>query len=146
MREKALKFATQAHQGQVRKGSGLPYITHPIAVADIALSNLKLHSSEYTMHTLQDKLYTVAVLHDTLEDCASVTYDTLAESFGVSIATCVSLLTKQKGDNYLDSIQRIKRCEIATAVKIADLTHNMSDLHEGTQKDKYRLAKYMLGH
>ena len=146
MREKALKFATQAHQGQVRKGSGLPYITHPIAVADIALSNLKLHSSEYTMHTLQDKLYTVAVLHDTLEDCASVTYDTLAESFGVSIATCVSLLTKQKGDNYLDSIQRIKRCEIATAVKIADLTHNMSDLDEGTQKDKYRLAKYILEH
>ena len=37
MREKALEFATQAHEGQVRKGTDLPYITHPIAVADIAL-------------------------------------------------------------------------------------------------------------
>lgn len=30
----ALKLATEAHEGQVRKYSGLPYITHPMAVAD----------------------------------------------------------------------------------------------------------------
>ena len=147
MREKALEFATQAHKGQVRKGTGLPYITHPIAVADIALqteSLIERYSSKSHKDEIVETLYVVAILHDTLEDCESVTYDTLEESFGKSIATYVSLLTKQKGDSYLDSILRIKRCDIATAVKIADLTHNMSDLPEGTQKDKYRLAKYLL--
>lgn len=86
----------------------------------------------------------MALLHDTLEDCDSVTYDTLAESFGLSITICIELLTKREGDSYLDSILRVKGCEIATAVKIADLTHNMSDLHEGSLKEKYRLAKYIL--
>lgn len=147
MREKALEFATQAHEGQVRKGTGLPYITHPIAVADIALqteSLIERYSSKSHKDEIVETLYVVAILHDTLEDCESVTYDALEESFGKSIATYVSFLTKQKGDNYLDGILRIKRCDIATAVKIADLTHNMSDLPEGTQKDKYRLAKYLL--
>ena len=144
IRQKALEFATAAHAGQVRKGSGLPYIAHPIAVAELALTTLKLHSSEYSIHTLQDKIYAVALLHDTLEDCDSVTYDTLAESFELSITICVELLTKREGDSYLDSILRVKGCEIATAVKIADLTHNMSDLHEVSLKEKYRLAKYIL--
>lgn len=147
MREKALEFATQAHEGQVRKGTDLPYITHPIAVADIALqteSIIERYSSKSYKDEIADTLYVVSILHDTLEDCESVTYDMFEESFGKSIATYVSLLTKQKGDSYLDSILRIKRCDIATAVKIADLTHNMSDLPEGTQKDKYRLAKYLL--
>ena len=140
MREKALKFATQAHEGQVRKGTSLPYITHPVAVADMVV---KANSHN---DVIADTLYVVAMLHDTLEDCVGVSYDTLEESFGRSIASYVSLLTKQKGDSYLDSILRIKRCDIVTAVKIADLTHNMSDLQEGTQKDKYRLAKYILEH
>lgn len=147
MREKALEFATQAHGGQLRKGSGLPYITHPIAVAGIALqteSLIERYSSKSHKDEVVETLYVVAILHDTLEDCESVSFDMLEESFGKSIATYVSLLTKQKGDSYLDSIQRIKRCDIATAVKIADLTHNISDLSEGTQKDKYRLAKYIL--
>ena len=144
LRRKALEFATAAHAGQIRNGTGIPYITHPIAVAELALTTLKLYSSEYSKHTLQDKIYAVALLHDTLEDCATVTYDALTESFGLSIAACVELLTKREGDTYLDSICRVKTCEIATAVKIADLTHNMSDLREGSLKEKYRLAKYIL--
>lgn len=139
LRRKALEFATSAHAGQVRKGSGLPYITHPIAVAELALSIRSRVS-----YPLQDRIYAVALLHDTLEDCATVTYDALIESFGLSIAACVELLTKREGDSYLDSICRVKTCEIATAVKIADLTHNMSDLREGSLKEKYRLAKYIL--
>jgi len=39
---------------------------------------------------------------------------------------------------------RQKALEFATAIKIADLTHNMCDLREGSLKDKYRLTKYIL--
>jgi (p)ppGpp synthase/HD superfamily hydrolase len=140
MIEKALEFATQAHKGQVRKGTNLPYITHPITVADMVVKS-NSHND-----VVADTLYVVAILHDTLEDCEGVTYDVLEETFGRSIASYVSLLSKRLDDNYLDNILRIKTCDIATAVKIADLTHNMSDLQEGTQKDKYRLAKYLLEH
>lgn len=146
IKQKALEFATQAHQGQLRKGSGLPYITHPIAVADIVLQNESFINrySESFKDWITEMLYVSAILHDTLEDCESVTFDMLEESFGKPLADFISLLTKQRGDSYLDSILKIKRCEVATAVKIADLTHNISDLPEGTQKDKYRLAKYIL--
>ena len=146
IKQKALEFATQAHEGQVRKGSGLPYITHPIAVADIALQNESFINrySESFKDWITEMLYVSSILHDTLEDCDNVTFGMLEESFGKPIANFINLLTRQKYESYLDSILKIKHCEVATAIKIADLTHNISDLHEGTQKDKYNLAKYIL--
>jgi (p)ppGpp synthase/HD superfamily hydrolase len=146
MREKALQFATEAHAGQVRKGSGLPYITHPIAVAEIAVaigSQTYRHYAKAWKKQIEDTLYVVSLLHDTLEDC-DVTFKSLVELFGHEIADYVKLLTKKPDDSYLDSILRIREYEIATAVKIADLTHNLSDLPSGTQRDKYLLAKYIL--
>jgi len=53
-------------------------------------------------------------------------------------------LTKIEGENYLDFILRAKGNEIARQVKIADIEDNMMSLKEGSLKDKYRLARYVL--
>jgi GTP pyrophosphokinase len=141
MRKKALDFAYEAHSGQFRKYSKLPYITHPIAVADIALK-IKRDDDRYVFLG-DDLLYVVGILHDTCED-TDVTLDDIGVLFGGEARTLVDALTKRDGETYLDSILRAKSYLYSRIVKIADLTHNLSDLKEGTQKDKYRLAKYIL--
>jgi hypothetical protein len=52
----------------------------------------------------------------------------------------VSILSRQKGVNYFDFIGYIGHFPLARKVKIADLEHNMSDLPEGSLRDKYRFA------
>jgi GTP pyrophosphokinase len=53
----ALTLAVQAHHGQLRKGTSIPYVAHPMAVASIAL---ELGADE-------DQA-SAALLHDVLED------------------------------------------------------------------------------
>ena len=55
--EKAFQFALKKHEGQVRKGTNIPYITHPFAVAMI----LKHHN-------YSDEVVAAGLLHDVLED------------------------------------------------------------------------------
>lgn len=86
----ALKLATEAHEGQVRKHSGLPYITHPMAVAD----------------KFEDEhLKILAVLHDVVED-TSITFLDLFYKHGTSlgIISKLSFLTKPKNITYLQYI------------------------------------------
>jgi (p)ppGpp synthase/HD superfamily hydrolase len=81
-------------------------------------------------------------LHDVLEDC-DVTFEDIEKQFDYWTARQVKMLTKRDGENYLESLMRIISI-ITIIVKIADNTHNMSDLEEGSLKDKYRLSKYIL--
>lgn len=143
IRQKALEFATKAHEGQFRKGNGLPYITHPIAVAEIALE-LKKTRDEWKWLD-DDILYVSAILHDVAED-TEVTLSDIKREFGVEVSSTVCDLTKVEGESYLDMILKIKKYPYSRVVKISDNTHNMSDLKEGTLKDKYRLSKYILEH
>ena len=69
---KAYNFALEAHKKQ-KRDEGVPYIIHPIAVANI-LSDLKLDSA--TIAT--------GLLHDTIEDTRA-TYKTIQEEFGLSL-------------------------------------------------------------
>lgn len=66
------------------------------------------------------------------------------------IAEIVETLSKLPGENYFDFIMCVHNCGPfrvgAAAVKLADLEHNMSDLNEGSLKDKYRLAHYILNY
>ena len=55
--KKAIEFATKAHEGQVRKYTGEPYIVHPLEVAEI------VKTVEHT-----EEMLMAAVLHDTVED------------------------------------------------------------------------------
>ena len=70
MVDKAVRFAAKAHEGQFRKGTGRPYIVHPLEVKDI-VSGM----------TEDEEVISAAVLHDTIEDCEGVTQRILAQEF-----------------------------------------------------------------
>lgn len=127
----ALELAKEAHAGQTDK-AGVDYIFHPITVALLCQSA---------------KEKAVALLHDTLEDCADrVSYEMLAARFGTEIADAVRLLTNDgsKG-SYLEYVQSVKDSgnELAIAVKRADLITNMDlgRLECPTEKDIQRVEQ-----
>jgi (p)ppGpp synthase/HD superfamily hydrolase len=74
----ALAFAATAHQGQKRKGTGTPYIVHPVGVMLVLLQ-----AGETDADVLA-----AALLHDTLED-AGVKPAELRERFGERVAEIV---------------------------------------------------------
>jgi (p)ppGpp synthase/HD superfamily hydrolase len=144
---RALEFAQKAHKGQTHKYSGESYLHHPIVVASIAAETFRGECNDDAYSGIlddADTIFVVALLHDTIEDCADVTFKKIEDEFGTEIANHVQALTKVEGENYLDGILRAKRSDITRAVKIADLTHNISDLPPGTQRDKYQMALHIL--
>lgn len=153
IREQALEFATKAHTGQKRK-DGKDYITHPIAVAEIALHLAEHQYNDFVYlyetndsNFLQwvDEVFVVALLHDTIED-TDVELEDIQKEFGYYIGSCVSALSRYNKETYFDFIMRIgqQSDKLPIIVKLADLEHNMSDLNEGSLKDKYRFAHYIL--
>ena len=121
----AYELAAEAHKEQIRK-SGIPYITHPIAVARIALVELGLKTNPVM----------AALLHDVVED-TDYTEEDLRVRFGEDVAYLVGVLTKNSDGNYkeskqidnfkhmLDSINYDIR---ALLIKLADRMHNMRTL------------------
>lgn len=124
MLNKAVKFATEAHGSQVRKYHGTPYISHPLAVAEIVKS---------VPHT--EEMLMAAVLHDVVED-TSVTLDQISKEFGDVVAEIVYFLTdisKPEDGNrahrkQLDAEHNANGPAEAQTVKVADLIHNSSDI------------------
>ena len=120
---KAYKFALTAHQNQKRE-EGVPYIIHPVAVANI-LTELKLDSATIT----------TGLLHDTIED-TNVTYETVKEEFGEEVANLVDGVTKisaledkasnnSKAENFRKLILATSKDIRVLLVKLADRLHNM---------------------
>ena len=72
--ERAFVFAAEKHKGQVRKGSNIPYIGHPIEVAMLVA---KMGGDP--------EMIAAAALHDTLED-TDTTYEELVLEFGYRVA------------------------------------------------------------
>ena len=131
---KAYDFALKAHKTQ-KRDEGVPYIVHPLAVADI-LSDLKLDSA--TIAT--------GLLHDTIED-TEATYETIREEFGSEVAdlvdgvTKISQFQKKAGENSI--AENFRKLILATSkdirvllVKIADRLHNMRTIKFVKDKDK----------
>ena len=108
----ALIFAKSKHEFQTRK-EGVPYITHPIAVAEM------LYEKGYGLDYLIAGLF-----HDLLED-TDATEEEICELGNEQILIAVKLLTKQKGYSMREYIEGIKRNPIAFAVKGADRLHNL---------------------
>jgi len=81
--ESALIFAASKHAGQTRKGSDVPYITHPVAVA------MLVHQ-----HGGGEDEVVGALLHDTVEDCGGLpVLDEIREQFGRRVADIVDAMT-----------------------------------------------------
>lgn len=141
IRQQALEFATRAHFGQKRR-DGKDYITHPVAVAAIAE---KLADEWVLSKDFYDDLYLIALFHDIYEDQPQFMQE-LRTTFGDHIADSVIKLSRRKKETYFSFISRIgDSIDMPVIfVKLADLEHNMSDLEEGSLKDKYRFAHYYL--
>ena len=136
---RAYYYAEQAHDGQMRK-SGEPYVTHPLAVANI-LS---------TMHMDHQSLM-AAMLHDVLED-TEVSKEAMEEQFGETIANLVdgvSKLThlefKTRAESQAHNFQKMA---IAMArdirviiVKLADRLHNMRTIGAMRPDSRRRIAR-----
>ena len=133
LREKSRGIAIIAHEGQFRKmgeDKGKPYIIHPDRVA------AKFQNS--------DILAAIGQLHDVIEDSPVTAEDLLDKGIPGSVVDAVVALSKKPGENYLDAILRVMQNPLARQVKIVDLEDNMLGLDEGSLKDKYRLALYIL--
>lgn len=74
----AFELATKAHSGQTRKGTNIPYISHPMAVASIALE-----------YGADEDQAIAALLHDTVEDGGSIYAQKIFEEFGPRVASIV---------------------------------------------------------
>ena len=106
---KALKIAYKAHAGQLRKESNIPYIVHPLRVANCFNDTVRK---------------TIAILHDVVEDTELNLEDL---SFPKSVLEAVDSMTKRTGEKHFDYIKRVKKNELATEIKIADIVDNLSD-------------------
>ncbi|MEJ1155487.1 MULTISPECIES: RelA/SpoT family protein [Microbacterium] len=118
--ERAYSVAERAHTGQTRQ-SGEPYITHPLAVAQI-LADLGLGP----------RAIAAALLHDTVED-TSYGLDELTAEFGDEVAMLVDGVTKLDKVKYGDSAQAetVRKMIVAMSrdirvllIKLADRLHN----------------------
>ena len=145
--EKAIKMATSAHEGQLRK-SGDPYISHPIAVMKIV--------EDWGM---DEDTIIAAVLHDTVED-TNVTLEDIKKEFGDQVAFLVDGVTKLSNvrsgmrdiDTYLpETKDNLLRLLIAMGsdirvliIKLADRLHNLRTLSALPPEKQRKIAKESL--
>ena len=136
---KAFNFAKQAHKG-VRRLSGEPYIMHPIAVAQIACSQIGLGSTSICS----------ALLHDVVED-TDYTVEDISNIFGPKIAQIVDGLTKISGgifgeqasaqaENFKKLLLTMSEDIRVILIKICDRLHNMRTLESQPANKQYKIA------
>jgi len=137
--KEAYRFSDEMHLGQVRK-SGEPYISHPIAVAEIC-ADWKLDAQAIM----------AALLHDVMED-QDVKKDELIERFGAPVASLVDGLSKlekiefqsqieQQAENFRKMLLAMARDVRVILVKLADRLHNMRTLDAMVVDKRRRIAR-----
>ncbi len=139
---KAFQFANDAHKGQKRK-DGSPYITHPLAVAQI-VAELKLDAESLA----------AALLHDCIED-TPVTHEDLAQEFSPAIADLVEGVTKLTRINYVSmeekQMENLRKMLVAMnkdirviLVKLCDRLHNMRTMQYQSPKKQREKSRETL--
>lgn len=132
--ERALEFAMKAHKGQVRKGSSVPYIVHPIETALIAM----------TLTRDQD-IILASLFHDIIEDTGYSAKD-IEDAFGSRVAHMVQMESenKRKGQDasetwkirkqeFIDGLDHKSRDE--KIIALADKLSNMRATRQGYLKN-----------
>ena len=137
--QRAYEYAAMLHVGQFR-ASGEPYISHPLAVAEIVAS-LELDTDSIC----------AALLHDTVEDCSDKTdLKEIQKLFGPEVALLVDGLTKlvyfEIEDKEEQHIENLRRMLLAMSkdvrvifIKLCDRLHNMRTL-DAKKENKRRLT------
>ena len=134
----AFQYADNAHSGQLRK-DGSPYITHPLAVAEI-VSELELDTDSII----------AALLHDCIEDTGS-THEEIAKLFGTVVADLVEGVTKLTRVQYTskeeEQMENLRKMLMAMAkdirvilIKICDRLHNMRTMEYQTPRKQREKA------
>ena len=132
----AYALAEHAH-GTQRRDNGDPYVTHPLAVADI-LAGYRLDTASIA----------TGLLHDVIED-TPVKLPELDRRFGHEIATLVDGVTKltrlelqsdrtRQAENFRKLVLAVSRDIRVLLVKLADRLHNMRTLHFVREPDRRR--------
>ncbi len=140
--ETAYDFSKAAHSGQFRD-SGDPYISHPLAVANI-LAQLHLDSQALT----------AALLHDVMED-TSVTKAEISRKFGKPVAELVDGVSKldriefetheeAQAENFRKMLLAMARDVRVILIKLADRLHNMRTLNAVPPEKRRRIARETL--
>ena len=119
---KAIIFATQKHAGQMRKGTDIPYITHPMEVMQI------LSADGYS-----ETIIVAGILHDTLED-TDATKDEILNLFGQDILNIIVAESEDKSKTWKERKQAtIDQLEDAhldiKAVCMADKLANLRSMN-----------------
>lgn len=139
---RAYQIGAAAHEGQTRK-SGEPYITHPVAVAQI-LAEVGLDGEAIV----------AAILHDTLED-THLTRAEIEAEFGTDVAELVDGVTKLDKVDFRDraeaGAESFRKMVMAMArdlrvilIKLADRLHNMRTLGSMAPEARRRIARETL--
>ena len=134
----AFQYADNAHSGQLRK-DGSPYITHPLAVAEI-VSELELDTDSII----------AALLHDCIEDTGA-THEDIAKLFGAPVADLVEGVTKLTRVQYTskeeEQMENLRKMLMAMAkdirvilIKICDRLHNMRTMEYQTPRKQREKA------
>src|SRR3954469_2049936 len=140
--EEAYQFSSAAHQGQFRK-SGHPYISHPIAVAEIIAD-----------WQLDAQAVMAALLHDVMED-TEVSKAEISQRFGKPVAELVDGVSKldriefqsqedAQADNFRKMLLAMARDVRVMLIKLADRLHNMRTLEAVDWQKRRRVARETL--
>jgi len=140
--DSAYDYSAHFHRDQKRL-TGEPYISHPIAVADV-LTEFRLDSA-----TVQ-----AALLHDVVEDTES-TLDEIRERFGEDVALLVDGVSKldklhfdsaeeAQAESFRKMLLAMARDLRVILVKLADRTHNMRTIDALAPHKRRRIAKETL--
>src|ERR1700752_5133061 len=135
----AYRFSEAAHAGQTRQ-SGDPYISHPLAVAEILAD----------WH-LDGQTLMAALLHDVTED-TSVTKDEISDTFGKPVAELVDGVSKldriefqsaedAQAENFRKMLLAMARDVRVILIKLADRLHNMRTLGAVPPAKRRRIAR-----
>ena len=139
---RAYFYAEQAHDGQFRR-SGEPYVTHPLAVANILCD----------MHMDHQSLM-AAMLHDVIED-TGVSKTAIKSQFGDTVADMVDGVSKlnkitfsthaeAQAENFQKMALAMARDLRVILVKLADRLHNMRTLDVLSPEKRRRIARETL--
>lgn len=140
--ERAMRIAAQAHRHHHRKGSDLPYITHPTHAAMILLR----------AGIDDDEILAAALLHDVVEDTEH-TLEMLAVDFPPKVVQLVAAMTERKHDHdgRKRSWQERKDEHLqhiaaepweARAIVLADKLHNLGSMVEDLEAGQELWARF----
>ncbi len=141
----AFDMSARAHEGTLRK-SGEPYIFHPLAVAEIAVSELGLGVTSVVC----------ALLHDVVED-TDITLDDIEHRFGPKITSIIDGLTKIstvfeivekdqsiQAENFKKILLTLGEDLRVILIKLCDRLHNMRTLGAVSENTKLKIASETL--